>query len=125
MEMGHTRFIEHDGVSILLIDFSNCRGEEYARRVDEAAAVIRAQPEKSLLTLTLMTGAEYSAAMMELLRPYAASNKPYVRAGAVVGLAHLQKAIPPVNRLTGRDLQTFEDIESAKAWLVERSREGD
>jgi hypothetical protein len=58
--MGTTRFIEHEGVSILEIDFSNCRGTEYVRRIEEAAAVIRSQPEKSLLTLTLVAGTEYS-----------------------------------------------------------------
>ena len=121
--MSTTRFIEHEGVRILEIDFSNCRGAEYARRVEEAAAVIRAQPEKSLLTLTLVSGAEYSGAIMELMRPYVAANKPYVRFGAVVGLAHLEKVIAPVNRLTGRDLETFDDVESAKKWLVARSRE--
>jgi hypothetical protein len=118
-----TRFIEHEGVRILEIDFSNCRGSEYARRVEEAAAVIHAQPENSLLTLTLISGAEYSGAIMELMRPYVAANKPYVRFGAVVGLAHLEKVIAPVNRLTGRDLETFDDVESAKEWLVARSRE--
>ncbi|MGK2860166.1 MAG: hypothetical protein ACSLFQ_23465 [Thermoanaerobaculia bacterium] len=121
--MATTRFIEHDGIPILEIDFSSCRGPEYQRRIDEAAAVIRAQPEDSLLTLTIVTGAEYSAAIMEVMRPYVAANKPYVRFGAVVGLGHLEKAIAPVNRLTGRELATFDDAEDAKAWLVERWRE--
>lgn len=123
--MSHTRFIEHEGVRILEIDFSACRGQEYLRRIEEAAAVIRSQPERSLLTLTIVTGSEYSAAMMDVLRPYVAGNKPYVIAGAVVSYDHLQKVVAPVNRLTGRDLQTFDDVESAKAWLVQRSRERD
>lgn len=121
--MGTTRFIDHEGVTILEIDFSSCHGAEYLRRIEEAGAVIRAQPEKSLLTLTIVTGAEYSGVVMEAMRPYVAANKPYVRFGAVVGLGHLEKAIAPVNRLTGRDLETFDDVETAKAWLVERSRE--
>lgn len=121
--MSHTRFVEHEGVRILEIDFSGCRGQEYLRRVREAAAVIRAQPEKSLLTLTIVTGSEYSPAMMDALRPYVAGNKPYVIAGAVVSADHLQKVVAPVNRLTGRDLQTFGDVESARAWLVARVRQ--
>ncbi|MFA6957772.1 MAG: hypothetical protein WC538_18045 [Thermoanaerobaculia bacterium] len=120
--MPRTRFIEHEGVRILEIDFSGCRGEEYLRRIDEVAAVIRAQPERSLLTLTIVTGSEYSAAMMDVLRPYIAGNKPYVLAGAVVTLDHLQKVVAPVNRLTGRDLQTFDDVESAREWLVTQLR---
>ena len=106
------------GPAILEIDFSGCRGQEYLRRIDDAATVIRSQPEKSVLTLTIVTGSEYSAAMMEVLRPYVAGNKPYVIAGAVVTLDHLQKVVAPVNRLTGRDLQTFDDVESARAWLA-------
>jgi hypothetical protein len=117
-----TRFVEHEGVPILEIDFSGCRGQEYLRRIEEAAALIRSQPEKSLLTLTIVTGSEYSAAMMDALRPYVAGNKPYVIAGAVVTVDHLQKVVAPVNRLTGRDLQTFDDVESARAWLVSQRR---
>jgi hypothetical protein len=45
-----------------------------------------------------------------------------VRFGAVVGLAHLEKVMPPVNRITGRELETFDDVESARAWLVAMAR---
>lgn len=72
-----------------------------------------------------MTGAEYSATVMDVLRPYVAANQPYVIAGAVVTGDHLPKVVAPVNRLTGRDLQRFDDVESAKAWLATRSPRAD
>ena len=58
----------------------------------------------------------------------AVNNRPYVIAGAVVGLSGLQKVVyTTVMRFSKRNIPAFDDIEAAKDWLiaqVERMRAG-
>ncbi len=116
------KLIEHQGSQILWIDLSHCAGDELADRVARAAEVIRNSPELSILTLTLLHGVTYDKETITFLSEYVRENGPYVRAGAVVGLDYLSGIILPVNRVTGRQLQTFANEDAAKDWLVEESK---
>jgi hypothetical protein len=112
------RFFEHDGARILRIDFRGVSGEALLARVSVAAATIHGQPERSVLTLTLVHGISYSKEITSAMKQYVHGNRPYVVAGAVVGLDYLSQIILPLNRLTGRNLRAFDDEESASAWLA-------
>ncbi len=119
------KFIEHDGMRILRINFSNCRNEEYHRRIELAGETIRAEPENSVLTLTVLRGSEYTPVIMEKMKPYVAGNRPFVIAGAVVGPDNLEKILAPVNRVTSRKLRAFGEEEEALVWLVKMGREAE
>lgn len=57
--------------------------------------------------------------MTESLKEYVAHNKPYVLAGAVVGLNDLKTVIFNfINRVTGRSLRAVDSVEDGKSWLV-------
>ena len=119
--MERTRFIDHKGARILFLDFSGLADpEEAVKAISDAKAIVVSQPEKSLLTLTdvggVSTDATIAQALWELLR----HNKPYVRAGAVVGIAGDQQddLYHLLIHQARREVPAFTDIEEAKEWLV-------
>ncbi len=121
--MPRTRFIEHAGRKILLLDFSNITDPQLALdAIAEArATVARQQPDESLLTLTDVTGSRFDSGVLKAIRELAEHNRPYVRAGAVVGLDGLLKVVyNTLVLLTGRDLRSFDDAASAKAYLLQQ-----
>ena len=111
-------FIRHKAVEILSIDWSNATAEEILAAIEDAKTMIRSRPERSVRTLTNVTGARLDRRVTEVLKDYVAHNKPYVLAGAVVGLNDLKTIIFNfVNRATGRSLRALGSVEEAKDWL--------
>jgi len=81
------------------------------------------EPPNSVLTLTDVTDAKYNLEVIEALIEFTKGNKPFVKAGGVVGLDSLKKAIyNSVMHFSGRNLLAFDDIEKAKDWLVEETQ---
>ena len=112
-------FITHKGKEILSIDFSGLSPDEMLQVVDEAKVLIAGREANSVRTLTNVQGAHYNRVVSEALKAYVAHNKPYVRAGAVVGLDGLKTVIFNfLNRVSGRSLKAIDDLESAKNWLA-------
>jgi hypothetical protein len=121
--MPRTRFIEHAGRKILLLDFSHIPDTQTALdAIAEARAMVARQaPDESLLTLTHVTGAHFDSGVLKAIRELAEHNRPYVRAAAVVGLSGLMKVVfNTMVHLTGRNLRAFESLEAAKAYLVQQ-----
>jgi hypothetical protein len=111
-------FVDRTGVRILRIDFRGAEGPALLSRVSAAAAMIHGQPPRSVLTLTLVHGVSYTREITAAIKEYVRGNRPYVVAGAVVGLDYLRQILLPLNRLTGRNLKAFDDEESSIAWLA-------
>lgn len=117
--MERINFITHQGKQILVLDFSNSMPEEVLKTIEQAKAVISKQLPNSLLTLTNTTGTRFDDAVTAKMKEYAAHNKPYVRAGAAVGITGLRKIIfDAILLFSSRKLATFESVEAAKDWLV-------
>ncbi len=121
--MERTRFIEHHGKRILLLDYSGIRDPaEALREIAASRAVVARQPHGSVLTLTHVQGARYNTEVVQALKELATHNQPFVRAAAVVGLSGLQRAVyRTIQLFTRRALQPFDDLEAAKDWLVEQA----
>lgn len=112
-------FIRHQGVEVLLIDWTDASAEEILAAIEQAKTVIASRPAKSVRTLTLVGGARIERRVTESLKEYVAHNKPYVLAGAVVGLNDLKTVIFNfINRVTGRSLRAVDSVEDGKSWLV-------
>jgi hypothetical protein len=112
-------FIDHDGVEILYIDWSGAASWEIREAMHDAKQIIASRPRNSVRTLTNVTEVQMDQATTEMLRGYMAHNKPYVLAGAVVGLNDLKMiAFNFINRVTGRNLRAMNGIEEAKEWLA-------
>jgi len=116
-----TRFIEHQGRQIVLMDFSHIVDEPLAETViAEAKRFVAAQPRvRNLLTLVDATGSRCTAPLVEQLRDLAAHNTPWVLAGSVVGVNPiLSLLLRIITSVTGRKLAAFRTREEAMAWLV-------
>jgi hypothetical protein len=113
------QFITHNGVEILRIDWSGAPSWEIREAMHEAKQIIASKPRASVRTLTDVTDVQMDQATVEMLRGYMAHNKPYVLAGAVVGLNDLKMiAFNFVNRVTGRSIRAMSTIDEAKEWLA-------
>jgi hypothetical protein len=113
------KFIQHAGVEILHIDWAEASASEILEAMGDAKKMIALRPAASVRTLTTVRNAKIDKSVTEALKDYVAHNKPYVKAGAVVGLNDLKMiAFNFVNRATGRALRAMDSVEAAKAWLV-------
>jgi hypothetical protein len=119
--MKRVHLIQHRGKEILYLDFSNCNVNEVFEVIDTAKKVIRVQQQNSVLTLSNVTGTHYNRDAVQALKDFAHGNKPFVKAGAVIGIDGLKKILyDAVMKFTGRNLPAFDDFEKAKDWLVEQ-----
>jgi len=118
-----TRFIEHRGTQILLLDYTNIVDKETAlREIATSRRIIAQQPQNSLCTLTNVAGSRYDADVVQALKELTAHNRPYVKAAAVVGLNPLMRVIyRAVAAFSKRDIRIFDDLEKAKDWLQEQA----
>ncbi len=114
------RYIEHNGRKILFHDFSRfTRTEDVLAAIDESRHIVRLQPPASVLTLTDVTGSHFNREIVEALKELTKGNKPYVKAGAIVGLSGIQRVVyVAVTQFTGRRLPTFATVEEAKDFLA-------
>ena len=115
-----TRFIEHDGESILLLDYSGIYAtDEALHEIELTTQIIAQQPPASLRTLTYVKGARYNPEIIEALKQLVAHNKPYVFAAAVVGMSTLHRIIyRAILSFTRRNIEVFDELEPAKRWLA-------
>ncbi|HEV7923266.1 MAG TPA: hypothetical protein VGR02_20985 [Thermoanaerobaculia bacterium] len=112
-------FIRHKSAEILLIDWSDGTADDILEAIQEAKRLIASRPARSVRTLTNVAGARLERRVTEVLKDYVAHNKPYVLAGAVVGLNELKTVVFNfVNRATGRSLRAMNSVEEAKEWLA-------
>jgi hypothetical protein len=113
------RFIRHRSAEILWIDWTDATADEILESIGEAKSLIAARPPKSVRTLTTVKGARVERPVTDALKEYVAHNKPYVLAGAVVGLSDLKTVVFNfVNRATGRSLRAMDSVDVAKEWLA-------
>ncbi len=118
--MARTTFIEHKGVRIAFLDFANVEDTaEAVAAIEEAGRIVQAAPFRSVRTLTHVTGSRFNGEVLEAVKRLAVNNRPYVIAGAVVGLSGLQKVVyTTVMRFSKRNIPAFDDMEAAKDWLI-------
>ena len=105
---------------IILIDFSNLKANEIMPVLEQAKQVIAKEPENSVLTLSDLTNMGFNPEVVGAIKDYMAHNKPYVKAGAVVGGKGLVDVVlNGLQRKTFRALTNFNTREEALDWLVE------
>lgn len=118
--MPRTQQIVHGGKIIFHMDFTNLNSvQEIKNVINDSIKHIRNQPSGSLLTLTDISGMHFSTEIKDLFNDFIKGNKPYVKAGAVVGLNGLQIILyNGLMKITGRDIKSFGNHQSAKDWLA-------
>jgi hypothetical protein len=115
-----TTFTTHKGVRICVLDFSNITSEaEALGAIDEAKTIIGKEPQASVHTLTDVTGSRVTSAIRNALHDLTKANKPYVVAGAVVGVTALQGVIlRGIVQVTRRRLVAKNTRAEAMDWLA-------
>jgi hypothetical protein len=118
--MERTRFTEHKGHRILLLDYAGVRdAEEAVREIEQSKRVVAQQPKGSLLVMTVVRDARYNTAVVQAMKELAAHNAPYVKASAVVGMGGLHRiAYQAVILFSKRKIQVFDQEADALEWLV-------
>ncbi|HEX6040066.1 hypothetical protein [Longimicrobium sp.] len=118
--MERTRFIDHKGRQVLVLDYSSVRDPEDAvREIRHSMEVVARQPRGSLLVMTVVRDARYNAAVLQALKELATHNAPYVRASAVVGMGGLHRiAYQAVILFSKRNIKTFDTDADALDWLA-------
>ena len=117
--MDQVRFITNQGKQILFIDLTNCSAEEVIERLTEVQRIVTAQPRESVLTLSDLTGAEFSRAAVTRLKEVAVFDRPYVKRAAFVGAQSLPKVFyEALKTFSQREFRKFKTREEAMDWLV-------
>ncbi|WP_066633571.1 SpoIIAA family protein [Labilibacter marinus] len=111
--------IEHKGAKVAYLNFSGLKTiEEAEKAIQESKNYIRIQPENSVLTLSNMENMHFNSDIKNEFSTFIGGNKPYVKAGAVIGLSGLLRIIyNGVNKITGRNIKSFDTKEDALDWL--------
>jgi hypothetical protein len=122
--MNRAKFIKHRDKMILTFNFSDLAIEDARQVCDYVKGMISCMPKGSVLTLVDVTNVKYDEAFKELSRDLVEHNKPFVLAGAVLGVEGWRKLVFwAVTKFTGRNnLKLFEEVEYAKEWLVSYER---
>ena len=122
-KMERTRFIEHAGKRILLLEYTDLGSDlrQLLEEIEKTKRVIATQPPGTVLTLTDVRRSSITPANVRAMKELVAHNEPYVRWSAVVvGLTGVYlagfRAIQALSRR--RNLLSFGDLEEAKEWLV-------
>jgi hypothetical protein len=76
----------------------------------------------SIFSLVDVTGTRFNPAVLRTAREVIEHNRPYVRAGAVVGLSPLQRAVYDiiVRRTRRGNLHPFDTLPEGLRWLTEQ-----
>jgi hypothetical protein len=117
-----SKWIEHQGKKIFYQDFSKhfYNSAEVKAELDEVQKIVKAQPLGSLLVLSDFRDTHVGSDLLPAMNDASAATKAYVRKTAVLGVLGMKRKLADLlTALTGQPLKYFEDLESAKDWLVE------
>ena len=117
-----SNWIEHKGKKIFYQDFSKHFYNSAAVKAElaEVQKVVLAEPLNSVLVLTDMRDTNIGSDLLPAMNAASSATKNYVRKTAVLGVAGMKRKLADLlTALTGQPLKYFDDIDSAKDWLIE------
>ena len=115
-------WIEYKGKKIFYQDFSKLFYNSAAVKaeLEEVQKVVKAEPENSVLVLTDMRDTNIGSDILPAMNAASTATKNHVYKTAVLGITGMKRKLADLlTALTGQPLKYFDDIETAKSWLVE------
>jgi hypothetical protein len=113
------RFIDHQGKKILLVDLSNCPGNEFEKVVRKVPDYVTVQPLGSMLVLTDFTAVKFDRDAVRAVKEVAVFDKPFIKKSALVGTETFPKDFyEELKSFSRRELLIFKKREDALDWLV-------
>jgi hypothetical protein len=116
-----SRFIEHGGIRVILLDFHGITDPaEGLAAVAAATKFIAAlTPDGSHYTLTDVRQTRYDKQIVDAFKGFTQHNRPYIRAAAIVSDSALHRAaISMIAIVSRRKLAVFDSREAALAYLA-------
>jgi len=117
-----SQWIEYNGKKIFYQDFSKLFFNTTAVKaeLEEVQKVVKAEPKDSVLILTDMRDTNVGSDLLPAMNAASSVTKDYVRKTAVLGVTGVKRKLADLlTALTGQPLKYFDDMESAKKWLIE------
>ena len=115
-------WIEYKGTQIFYQDFSKnfYNSAAVKAELEEVQKIVKAQPADSVLVLTDMRDTNIGSDLLPVMNAASSATKVHVHKTAVLGVTGMKRKLADLlTALTGQPLKYFDDIESAKHWLVE------
>jgi hypothetical protein len=122
--MPEVSFITHKGVQILYENFENAKRDEILPWIEKTKAVIRSQPEKSVLGLVNVKGASFDLSITAALKEFVKGNEPYMICAAVYGVEGLKEVIfsSVLTFSRRKNLVLCKTLEEGKDYLVKQAQ---
>jgi hypothetical protein len=119
--MPEVNFITHKGVQILYENFENGKVTEILPWIEKAKTIIRTQPEKSVLAVVNVKGANFDMSVTAALKDFVKGNEPYMKCAVVYGVEGLKEVIfRSVISFSGRkNLALARSLDEAKDFLLD------
>ena len=117
-----SQWIEYNGKKIFYQDFSKLFYNSIAvmGELDEVQKIIKAEPKNSVLVLTDMRDTNVGSDLLPIMNAASAATKDHVRKTAVLGVVGVKRKLADLlTALTGQPLKYFDDMETARKWLIE------
>jgi len=116
---GKIQWINHLGKEILFNDRSNLDEDDIIKNSDEAVDTIKACGKKDILYLVDNSNTIMVPRVKDHIKKGGKEISPYIKKLAVLGTNNAQKILLNVlSTLTGMNIHVFDDMESAKSWLI-------
>ena len=123
--MGRVHIEEHNGHRIVVSDCRNCTPAEIVKVCEEVMAIVTAQPQHSISTLTDFTGAHFDKESVTRLKVAAAFDRPHIVRAAFIGTDTLPDVYhKAVENFSARRFATFSTREEALRYLTDEEAEG-
>src|SRR5262244_2638892 len=104
----HIHFITYQDKPILLVDCTNCSGQEMELVARVLPTYVTAEPKGSLLLLADFTGAKFEKRIMETVKQALVFDRPHIKRSAWVGVESLPKVFyEHLKSFSQRDLPSF------------------
>jgi hypothetical protein len=121
-----SNWIEYKGKKIFYQDFSKhfYNSAIVKAELAEVQTIVIAEPQNSVLVLSDLRDTNVGGDLIPAMNAASAATKNHVRKTAVLGVSGMKRKLADLlTNLTGQPLKYFDDIESAKNWLVEEDEE--
>ena len=120
-----SRWITHKGKRILYCDYTSFAPSDFELLKSELEAVeslIYQEPEDSVLGLSDTRGSVATSEAVALFKTSATRTGKYIHKQAVIGISGFKRVLfDAVVRISGQNARSFDDIDQAKDWLVEKT----
>jgi hypothetical protein len=117
------RKITHKGVSIMYTDYSGFSSwDDWRALIEAERKIMPNEPLGSVRAVAIFTDSRFTTEVFEAIKQLAVSNRPHMRASALVGLSSLQKTafLKAIERTSDRSFALFDTLDEALDWLVDQ-----